>query len=66
MNIEPYKQSYFLYGGVWRFTPLTMARCGVFLSKLTSLNFSEDTDFCRDNRLSTELKNLQLSGLKGL
>ena len=51
---------------VWWFIRLTMPRCGIFSSKLVNWLFSEDTVVCRDNRQPTELKNLKLSGLKGL
>ena len=63
MNIEPYKHGYLMYGGSFH---LPWQDAAFFFSKLTNLNFSEDTVLCRDNRLPTELKNLKLSGLKGL
>ena len=63
MKLEPCKHGYHMYGSSFH---LPWQDAAFFFSKLTNLNFSQDTVACTENRLPTELENLKISGLKAL
>ena len=48
----------------WWLIQLTMATCFIFFNELRILSSLKDTVVCRDNRLLSELKNLNFSDSK--